>query len=111
VLALSLLGAFATAQVAPTKAVYTLLVVLVPLNVCLSMLWAERGARYRASYGWFFFIAAEAVLVWFVFRIPIFRTGRSGPRRSRSSAASPLPRHARPRCGAPGRISSRCRSA
>jgi diguanylate cyclase (GGDEF)-like protein len=69
VLALSLLGAFATAQVAPTKAVYTLLVVLVPLNVCLSMLWAERGARYRASYGWFFFIAAEAVLVWFVFRI------------------------------------------
>ena len=45
VLALSLLGALAASQLAPTKAVYTLLVVLVPLNVLLSMLRPERGAR------------------------------------------------------------------
>ena len=64
VLALSLLGAFAAAQAAPAKAVYLLLVVLVPLNVLLSMLRPERGARYRASYGWFVLVAAEAVLVY-----------------------------------------------
>ena len=65
-LALSLLGAFAAWQAAPTQAVYTLLVVLVPLNVFLSMLRAERGARYRASYAWLLLIAAEGVLVYFI---------------------------------------------
>ena len=65
VLALSLLGAFAVWQAAPTKAVYTLLVIIVPLNVLLSMLRAERGARYRASYWWFLLIAAEGVLFYF----------------------------------------------
>ena len=40
-----------------------------PLNVALSMLRPERGARYRASYGWFLLVAAEALLVWFVFKI------------------------------------------
>jgi len=50
--------------------VYTLLVVLVPLNILLSMLRPERGARYRASYGWFLLLAAEALLVWFVSKTP-----------------------------------------
>ena len=40
-----------------------------PINVALSMLRPERGARYRASYGWFLLVAAEALLVWFVFKI------------------------------------------
>jgi len=66
VLALSVLGAVAAWHVAHAKAVYTLVFVLVPLNVLLSMLWAERGARYRASYGWFFLLAGEAVMVYFV---------------------------------------------
>jgi len=65
VLAVSLLGALAAAQLAPGKAVYTLLVILVPLNVLFSMLHQERGARYRASYGWFLVIAAEGVLFYF----------------------------------------------
>ena len=68
VLAVSVLGAVAAWQVAPTRAVYTLVFVLVPLNVLLSMLWAERGARYRASYGWFLLLAAEAGLFYFVSR-------------------------------------------
>jgi diguanylate cyclase (GGDEF)-like protein len=66
VTALSILGALLAWDLAHTKAVYTLLVVLVPLNILLAMLRTERGARYRASYGWFLLIAAEAFLVWFV---------------------------------------------
>jgi len=50
-MALSILGALLAWDLAHTKGVYTLLVVLVPLNVFLSMAWTERGARYRASYG------------------------------------------------------------
>jgi diguanylate cyclase (GGDEF)-like protein len=65
VLALSILGAVAAWQMAPTRAVYTLVFVLVPLNVLVSMLRQERGARYRASYGWFLLLAAEALAVWF----------------------------------------------
>jgi hypothetical protein len=37
---------------------------LVPLNILLSMLRPERGARYRASYGWFLLIAGEATLIY-----------------------------------------------
>jgi hypothetical protein len=65
-MAVSILGALLAWDVAHTKGVYTLLVVLVPLNVFLSMAWIERGARYRASYGWFLLIAAEAAAIWFV---------------------------------------------
>ena len=68
VLAVSLLGALFAWEVAHTKAVYTALVVLVPLNVFLSMLRQERGARYRASYGWLLLVAAEAALVYFISR-------------------------------------------
>jgi len=66
VLALSILGGLFAWDLAHTKAVYTLVFVLVPLNVLLSMLWAERGARYRASYGWVILVAAEAATIYFV---------------------------------------------
>jgi len=67
-MALSILGALTAWDLAHNQAVYTLLVVLVPLNVLLSMLRPERGARYRASYGWFLLLAAEAVMVYFISR-------------------------------------------
>jgi diguanylate cyclase (GGDEF)-like protein len=63
VLAASLLGAFAAWNVWPSKSVYTVLVVLVPLNAGLAMLPPERGARYRAAYSWLVLLAAEAVLI------------------------------------------------
>jgi GGDEF domain-containing protein len=63
VVALSVLAGFAAYEAFHQKAVYTALVVLVPLNVLLAMLRAERGARYRASYDWLLLIAAEALLV------------------------------------------------
>jgi diguanylate cyclase (GGDEF)-like protein len=67
VIAASLLGGFAAWQVWHTKAVYTALVVLVPANVVLAMLHDERGARYRAAYGWLALLALEAALmVWIV---------------------------------------------
>jgi diguanylate cyclase (GGDEF)-like protein len=67
-MAVSILGALLAWDIAHTKAVYTLLVVLVPLNVCLSMLWTERGARYRASYGWILLLVVEAAAVYFISR-------------------------------------------
>ena len=67
-MALSILGALAAWDLAHTRAVYTALVVLVPFNVLLSMLRQERGARYRASYGWFLLLAVEAVAVYFLSR-------------------------------------------
>jgi diguanylate cyclase (GGDEF)-like protein len=66
VIALSLLGAFAAGSIWAGKAVYTALVVLVPLNALLAMLAAERGARYRASYAWLLLLALEALLVWWI---------------------------------------------
>lgn len=59
----SLLGASAAYQVFPTTAVYTALVVLVPLNAVLAMVRPERGARYRAAYGWLAVLSVEAVLI------------------------------------------------
>jgi diguanylate cyclase (GGDEF)-like protein len=66
VIAASLLAAYAAWQYFPTKAVYTALVMLVPLNAGLVLYYAERGARYRASYGWLALLAAEGVLVWWI---------------------------------------------
>jgi diguanylate cyclase (GGDEF)-like protein len=63
VVAASLLGAFAAAQYFPGKAVYTAIVVLVPLNVLLAMLYAERGARYRAAWRWLVLLALEGLLI------------------------------------------------
>jgi diguanylate cyclase (GGDEF)-like protein len=61
----SLLGAFAAYHYFATKPVYTALTVLVPLNVLLAMMRPERGARYRAAYGWLLLLAAEgAFLAW-----------------------------------------------
>jgi diguanylate cyclase (GGDEF)-like protein len=61
----SLLGAFAAYHYFATKPVYTALTVLVPLNVLLAMVRPERGARYRAAYGWLLLLAAEgAFLAW-----------------------------------------------
>jgi diguanylate cyclase (GGDEF)-like protein len=64
VIAASLLGGFAAWQYFHSKAVYTAIVMLVPFNAFLIMLYAERGARYRAAYGWLLLLAAEGVLVW-----------------------------------------------
>jgi diguanylate cyclase (GGDEF)-like protein len=62
VIAASLLGAFAAWNTWNTKTMYTTIVVLVPLNAVLAMLAPERGARYRAAYGWLVLLAAEALL-------------------------------------------------
>ncbi len=63
VVALSILAGFAAYELFHQKAVYTALVVLVPINVVLAMVRADRGARYRASYDWLLLLAGEAVLV------------------------------------------------
>jgi diguanylate cyclase (GGDEF)-like protein len=70
VIAASLLGGYTAYQDVHNKAVYTTLVVLVPLNALLVMLYAERGARYRAAYGWLALLAAEALLVWWIGSLP-----------------------------------------
>ena len=63
VVAATLLGAFAVNQLWRGALVYQLLVVLVPLNLLAAMVWPERGARYRASYGWLALLGAEALLL------------------------------------------------
>ncbi|HYL88025.1 MAG TPA: diguanylate cyclase [Burkholderiales bacterium] len=63
VVAASLLGAFTAWQFWHYKSVYTALVLLMPLNVLAAMLYAERGARYRASYGWLALLVAEGLLL------------------------------------------------
>ena len=63
VVAASLLCAFTAWQFWHYKSVYTALVLLVPLNVLAAMLYAERGARYRASYAWLALLVAEGVLL------------------------------------------------
>jgi diguanylate cyclase (GGDEF)-like protein len=70
VIAASLLGGYTAYQDVHNKAVYTTLVVLVPVNALLVMLYAERGARYRAAYGWLALLAAEALLVWWIGSLP-----------------------------------------
>jgi len=63
VIAASLLAGFAAWQLFPTKALYTALVVIVPLNCLLAMVRAERGARYKAWHGWIFLLVVEAIVV------------------------------------------------
>ena len=65
VIAASLLGAFTAWQFWHHKAVYTAIVLLVPLNALAVMLYDDRGARYRAAYAWVGLLAAEMfVLMW-----------------------------------------------
>ena len=65
VLAASLLGAFTAWQFWHHKAVYTAIVLLVPLNALAVMLYDDRGARYRAAYAWVGLLAAEMfILMW-----------------------------------------------
>ena len=65
VLAASLLGAFTAWQFWHHKAVYTAIVLLVPLNALAVMLYDDRGARYRAAYAWIGLLAAEMfALMW-----------------------------------------------
>jgi hypothetical protein len=71
VAALSIFGALIAWNLVHTKAVYTLLTVLVPLNILLAMLRTERGARYRASYGWFLILAVEALAIYFTSRTTV----------------------------------------
>jgi Diguanylate cyclase, GGDEF domain len=63
VIALSLLAGFGAYELFHTRAVYTALVVLVPVNALVAMLRPERGARYRAAYGWLVLLGIEALLV------------------------------------------------
>jgi diguanylate cyclase (GGDEF)-like protein len=63
VLLASLLGGFAAGQLFPVKAVYTMVAVLVPLNVLLAMIFPERGARYRMAYAWLTVFAFEGLLL------------------------------------------------
>ncbi|HEY5899410.1 MAG TPA: GGDEF domain-containing protein [Burkholderiales bacterium] len=66
VIALSLLAGYAAWQHFHSRAVYTAIVLLIPLNAMLSMARAERGARYRAAYGWVGLVALEAFAVWWI---------------------------------------------
>ena len=70
VLAASLLGAVAAYDYFHLKTVYTALVVLVPLNVLLAMVRPERGARYRAAYGWLLLLFLEAILLVLILKAP-----------------------------------------
>jgi diguanylate cyclase (GGDEF)-like protein len=45
------------------KAVYTALVVLVPLNALIAMALPERGVAYHGSYRWLVLLVAEALLI------------------------------------------------
>ena len=45
------------------KAVYTALVVLVPLNALIAMTLPERGVAYHGSYRWLLLLGAEALLI------------------------------------------------
>lgn len=45
------------------KAVYTALVVLVPLNALIAMAFPERGVFYHGSYRWVVLLALEALLI------------------------------------------------
>ena len=47
----------------PARAVYTALVVLVPLNVLGALLLPERGVSYHGDYRWLFIAALEILLV------------------------------------------------
>jgi GGDEF domain-containing protein len=66
VIAVSLLGAYTAWEFWHHKAVYTAIVLLVPLNALLAMLYAERGARYRAAYAWLALLAAEGALLFWI---------------------------------------------
>jgi diguanylate cyclase (GGDEF)-like protein len=45
------------------KAVYTAIVVLVPLNLLVALLLPERGVSYHGDYRWLFIVAGEILLV------------------------------------------------
>ncbi|HLX81426.1 MAG TPA: GGDEF domain-containing protein [Burkholderiales bacterium] len=45
------------------RAVYTAIVVLVPLNVLVALLLPERGVSYHGDYRWLFIVAGEILLV------------------------------------------------
>ncbi len=45
------------------RAVYTAVVVLVPLNVLVALLLPERGVSYHGDYRWLFIVAGEILLV------------------------------------------------
>jgi diguanylate cyclase (GGDEF)-like protein len=69
VLLASLLAAYAGYEYAlglggfAAKAVYTALVVLVPLNALAAMALPERGVLYHGSYRWLVLLGAEALLI------------------------------------------------
>jgi len=66
VIAASLLGGYTAWQFWHHKAVYTALVLIVPLNALAAMFYAERGARYRAAYAWLVLLAAEGALMFWI---------------------------------------------
>ena len=48
------------------RAVYTAIVVLVPLNVLMALLLPERGVSYHGDYRWLFIVAGEILFVLWV---------------------------------------------
>ena len=70
VLVASLLAGFAAWQFFPSKPVYTALALLVPLNALGAMIRPELGARHGASLPWLLILAAEAVLVYVIWKNP-----------------------------------------
>ena len=66
VVAATLLVGYTGWQFFHSKAVFTAMVLIVPLNALLVMLYPERGAKYRASYAWIALLAAEGVLLYWL---------------------------------------------
>jgi diguanylate cyclase (GGDEF)-like protein len=68
----ALLAAYGGDQIAleygdfAAQATYTLIAVLVPLNVLLALLLPERGTRHAGTGQWLLFLAAQALLVFWI---------------------------------------------
>src|SRR5258708_34982765 len=66
VIAATLLVGYTAWQFHHSKVVFTAVVLIVPLNTLLVMLYPERGAKYRAAYVWIALLAAEGALLWWL---------------------------------------------
>ena len=66
VVAATLLVGYTAWQFHHSKVVFTAVVLIVPLNTLLVMLYPERGAKYRAAYAWIALLAAEGALLWWL---------------------------------------------
>jgi diguanylate cyclase (GGDEF)-like protein len=71
VIAASILLGWAMVQHFPNQAVYTAVVVLVPLNCLLAFVIGERGARYGTAFRWLAILAAEIMLTFWFSQAPV----------------------------------------